>query len=138
MRALFDASALIPLGVPEVFTVPAEAAWQDASERYCLDFTFVEVANALWRKQRRGDVPAHQPARVMSAMVSWVDTVLAARDHLGEALRLSAQLDHPVYDCLYGAAALQSGLVLVTADTTLVTKLRPLGCDVRLLAAAPV
>ena len=135
MRALFDASALIPLGVPEVFTASAEVAWQEASERCCLDFTFVEVANALWRKQRRGDVPAGQPARVMAAMVSWMDTVLPARDHLDEALRLSVQLDHPVYDCLYGAVALQAGLVLVTADATLHTKLRPIGCEVRLLAS---
>lgn len=135
MRALLDASALIPLGVPEVFTASAEAAWQTASERYCLDFTFVEVANVLWRMQRRGDVPTGQPARVMAAMVSWVDTVLPARDHLDEALRLSIELDHPVYDCLYGAVALQAGLVLVTADGTLHSKLQAIGCEVRLLAA---
>lgn len=135
MRALFDASALIPLGVPEVFTVSAEVAWQEASERFCLDFTLVEMANTLCRKQRRGDVPADQPARVMAAMETWVDTVLSTRDYLGEALRLSVQLDHPVYDCLYGAVAVQSGLVLVTADATLHTKLRAIGCEVHLLAA---
>jgi len=35
------------------------------------------------------------------------------------ALRIAVQLDHPVYDCVYLALAVETGLQLLTADQRL-------------------
>jgi len=40
----------------------------------------------------------------------------ADRDLAPEAFRLARLLDHPVYDCLYLALAMESGAPVVTAD----------------------
>jgi len=41
---------------------------------------------------------------------------VADRDLAPEAFRLARLLDHPVYDCLYLALAMESGAPVVTAD----------------------
>jgi predicted nucleic acid-binding protein len=40
------------------------------------------------------------------------------------ATRLAIQLDHPAYDCLYLALAVENGCRFVTADERLVHKIR--------------
>jgi predicted nucleic acid-binding protein len=49
-----------------------------------------------------------------------------------EAARLSAELDHHLFDTLYHALALQENATLVTADQRYFSKARDLGCIVLL------
>lgn len=44
------------------------------------------------------------------------------RSLLPAAQRLSIQLDHPVYDCVYVALAVREGVALITADQRLAAK----------------
>ena len=77
----------------------------------------VEVGNALRTLARRGDL-SEDDARAA------FDHLLAAPVHLHDpspallagALDLALRLDHPIYDCLYLALAIEIGAPLVTAD----------------------
>jgi predicted nucleic acid-binding protein len=48
----------------------------------------------------------------------------ASRQLLDSALRLSFELNHPVYDCVYIALALWRNIPLVTADKRLAAAVR--------------
>jgi predicted nucleic acid-binding protein len=83
------------------------------------DIMPLEVANALWKKTRRGDVPAGelQPAvtRLLASDITLVSTVSL----LERALRLAVELGHPVYDCVYIVLAEDRGAPLATSDARL-------------------
>jgi predicted nucleic acid-binding protein len=60
-----------------------------------------------------------------------VDASAAAEWFLDEAIRLTAELDQPIYDCLYIALARDLDFLLITADRclqarTVGTRLTPL------------
>lgn len=83
------------------------------------DIMPLEVANALWKKTRRGEVPAGdlQPAvtRLLASDVTLVPTTTL----LERAVRLAVEIGHPVYDCVYLALAESRGAPLATSDARL-------------------
>lgn len=77
----------------------------------------VEAANALWRRARRGEL-THEEAR--ERLVELGNAPVATspiEDDLFAAAALASALGHPVYDCLYLAAAIREGSYVVTADS---------------------
>ena len=56
-----------------------------------------------------------------------LDVLPAERPTHAAALRLGAELDHPVYDCLYLALALERGAALATADRRFLDAVRRAG-----------
>ena len=78
-----------------------------------------EVANALWRLQRFGQLEVDGLQRRLSRDVELVDVIEPDRHLQAEALALACNLDHPVYDCLYLGLARRETAVLVTADKRL-------------------
>jgi predicted nucleic acid-binding protein len=50
--------------------------------------------------------------------------LLPMRSLLEAATRIAVALDHPVYDCVYLAAAEAEGISMVTADERLLRKVR--------------
>jgi len=83
------------------------------------ELMLTEVANALWRLQRAGQLEADGLQRRLSRAVELVDVIEPDRHLQAEALALACHLDHPVYDCLYLALARREAAVLVTADKRL-------------------
>ena len=80
-----------------------------------------EVANALWRKARVGEIERRAAGVLLAAVpempVRWrADEIVSA-----DAVRLALALDHPVYDCMYLALAHRMGATVVTADRRFVT-----------------
>jgi predicted nucleic acid-binding protein len=76
----------------------------------------IEAASALWSKARRGEISqAETLERLESLGHSPIETMPIERD-LQSALRIANQLSHPIYDCLYLAAALRLDTHVVTAD----------------------
>lgn len=78
-----------------------------------------EVGNALSRKARAGEIRMSQAAEgavaVSEMAITWtLDEIICP-----EAVRLSLELNHPVYDCIYLALAQRLGTSLVTADARL-------------------
>jgi predicted nucleic acid-binding protein len=96
----------------------------------------VEAASALWRRSRLGEIDAaeagHRLARLQTAPV----IAIPIEPDLPDALNLALQLRHPIYDCIYLAAAIREDTYVVTADTrflSAVSRKRSLKKHVRLL-----
>jgi len=83
------------------------------------DIMPLEVANALWKKARHGDVPAGdlQPAvtRILASDITLVPTLTL----LERSVRLAVEISHPVYDCVYLVLAEERGAPLASLDARL-------------------
>ncbi|MBP2296630.1 type II toxin-antitoxin system VapC family toxin [Azospirillum rugosum] len=80
------------------------------------EFLLVECANIFWKHERLGGLGAGRSvdalAIVQKAPFLWTSDA----DLVDDACRLSSDLKHPVYDCLYLALALRRRVPVVTAD----------------------
>jgi predicted nucleic acid-binding protein len=94
------------------------------------DIMPLEVANALWKKTRHGDVPPGdlQPAvtRLLASDITLVPTVSL----LERAVRLAVEIGHPAYDCVYIVLAEARGAPLATSDERLRATIRARGLRV--------
>ncbi|MDP3403225.1 MAG: type II toxin-antitoxin system VapC family toxin [Brevundimonas sp.] len=95
-----------------------------------------EVANAMWKYVRIGRMQiedACEGVAVLSDLLTLTDDRLL----IGAAQRLSAELNHPVHDCLYLALARRDAAVLITADRRLADRGHDLGLSVQRIGARP-
>lgn len=83
------------------------------------ELMLTEVANALWRLQRAGQLELEGLHQRLSKASDLVDHIEPDRHLQVEALALACHLDHPVYDCLYLALARREAAMLLTADQRL-------------------
>ncbi|MEB3327034.1 MAG: type II toxin-antitoxin system VapC family toxin [Synechococcus sp.] len=83
------------------------------------ELMLTEVANALRRLQRAGQLSAEGLQQRLSRAAELVDVIEPDRHLQVEALALACHLDHPVYDCLYLALARREAAALLTADRRL-------------------
>lgn len=98
-----------------------------------------EAANALWAKHRRGEIDAAHVRDASRELVAAPVARLPIADLLPSATHMAIDLDHPVYDCLYLAAAQLHDTGLITADRRFVEKVAShpyLGHRITLLARA--
>lgn len=95
-----------------------------------------EVANALWKYIRIGRMQIEDACEGVAVLADLL-TLTDDRLLIGAAQRLSAELNHPVYDCLYLALARRDAAVLVTADRRLADRGRDLGLSVHGIAERP-
>jgi predicted nucleic acid-binding protein len=123
---IIDASVAIKWVVAEPGS-DAAAALLGTGPLRAPDLLLVECANVLWKKQRRGELTADLAGLAARLLLQADVELLPSRPLIERALGLAVQLDHPVYDCLYLAAAVAGGQPLVTADALLVTRGRAAG-----------
>ena len=83
------------------------------------DLYFAEIANALWKYVRNGDLPLEDAQTMLSIATSLPDHVLPARELATEALATATAFDHPVYDALYAVTARREGAAVCTIDQRL-------------------
>ena len=124
MKLVVDAS----IAVKWLFAEPhSQEARQLLAPRIVLhapDFILTEVANVIWKKARRKEIPSAQPyieelANIPDAVVLQPSTELVMK-----AAALAVQIDHPVYDCVYLACTEAEAAPLVTADARLAERAR--------------
>jgi len=119
---IIDASVAIKWVVEEEGSVEAVAVLNRGG-LIAPDLIIPECANILWKKQRRGELSrdeAHMAARLLEqAELELVPT----RILLAAATGLAIEIDHPAYDCLYLALALERSCHFITADERLIRKL---------------
>ena len=116
MRLVVDASVAVKWLVAEEGSNQAHDLAASGEELHAPRLMASEVANALWRKARKGEIQrseAGDMANMVPLMpVRWrADEVICA-----DGARLALALDRPVYDCMYLALAHRIGAQLVTAD----------------------
>jgi predicted nucleic acid-binding protein len=112
-----DASVAVKWLVTESYSDQAVRLLGDGVTRIAPELLFSEAANALWAMCRRGDLGKDDYSEAMDVLrVAPVAVPAPTRSLIGAAGRLALDLDHPVYDCIYLALALQEGYPVVTAD----------------------
>ncbi|MBV8681681.1 MAG: type II toxin-antitoxin system VapC family toxin [Caulobacteraceae bacterium] len=77
----------------------------------------LEAANALWRRARRGEISSAEALERLAELQNAPVTTTAIEIDLMAAADLANALAHPVYDCLYLAAAIRENTHVLTADS---------------------
>lgn len=80
------------------------------------DLLFVECANVLWLKTRRGLISPEYAFSAMRAIENTPIRSVPGRPHVAMAQRIADELKQTAYDSLYLALALSEAVVFVTAD----------------------
>jgi predicted nucleic acid-binding protein len=75
----------------------------------------VEVGNALWKKVRRKEISLEPVLPFLGALPDLVQT-LTEVPFAARAAEMAVELGHPIYDCIYLAAAEAMEDELITAD----------------------
>ena len=117
MRLVVDAGVAVKWLVAEEGSDAADRLLANGDDLYAPRLMASEVAAALWRKVRLGEIERGQ-AGVLTAAVSEMPVRWGADETVcADAVRLALALDRPVYDCVYLALAHRLGARLVTADS---------------------
>jgi predicted nucleic acid-binding protein len=91
------------------------------------EILIAECANILWKKVR-GKELSREEARLAARLLQGAALeLLPIRSLLETASRIAIELDHPAYDCVYIALAMDNDCRFVTADERLVRKVRQPG-----------
>jgi predicted nucleic acid-binding protein len=75
-----------------------------------------EVGNVLWKRVRRSDFDKDHALVLLDAVLARRMSLVPSSLLIEDALSLAIETGRTVYDSLYLALAIQSGLPLVTAD----------------------
>lgn len=79
-----------------------------------------EIASAIWKAARRGDVaPADALVAIEAALLPF-DALMPTEELRVRALALAIGLDYSVYDCFYLALAEREACALISADSRLI------------------
>ncbi len=87
------------------------------------DLLMVECANILWKKVQRRELGKEEALLAARLLQGAEIELLPTRSLLEAATRLALELDHPAYDCIYLAAAMDNRCRFVTADDRFLRKL---------------
>ena len=100
-RLVLDALAAVRIieGSPEALELQETLLAADLV--IALELRLTEVANALWRLQRAGQLELDRSQGLLTRTTALVDYIEPDRTLQGEALALARHLDHPLDDCLY-------------------------------------
>ena len=118
-KLALDASVVVRIieGSPEALVMHEAVVAADLV--LAPELMLTEVANALWRLQRAGQLEATGLQQRLSRAADLVDHIQPDRTLLPEALALATHLDYPVYDCLYLVLARREVSLLLSADRRL-------------------
>jgi predicted nucleic acid-binding protein len=114
--AVVDASVVLKWCLPEADSRLARSL--TSRFLHAPDLLLVECANVFWRKVRVGDLTASQAEHVFRILSSAPVTLHETTPSLSaRALEIALRLQHPAYDCVYLALALElKADQLITAD----------------------
>lgn len=117
---LVDANVAVKWFLPEPLSEVAGEILQVKDILVAPDLIRVEVAAAITKRYRRGELTAVEAKEIVTL---WADVlkkgavqVYSGLDDLAEAGRLSVDLRHAIHDCLYLAMAVRLGARFITAD----------------------
>jgi predicted nucleic acid-binding protein len=121
-KFVIDASIAVKWVVEEDGT-PQALALRGRAKLIAPELLVAECANILWKKARRRELSIDEAVFAARLLKAADIELLPTRSLLETATRIAIELDHPAYDCLYIALAVENGAQFVTADESLVRKL---------------
>jgi predicted nucleic acid-binding protein len=80
------------------------------------DLLLIECGNAIWRHVALGEVSPADVPQLWAVLGAMPVEIVASPGLVERALDLAVALNHPIYDCLYLALALERGARVVSAD----------------------
>jgi predicted nucleic acid-binding protein len=119
VKLVVDASVIIPCFIPERFSDVAPSWLEVADLIVAPDLLALECANVLWKKVRLHEISPLQADETLADIVGGTVELRPSLPLTPTALKLGAELDQPIYDCIYVALAELENDDLVTADRTL-------------------
>lgn len=134
MTLVVDASVALKWVLAESGQAAADALLDE--DLIAPSLWLLEAANALWRRNLRGELSVGEAEERLSELFNAPVTSIPIEDDLSMAAVLAQRLGHPVYDCLYLALAVREQTQVVTADRrfwTIVQTVPDLAGRVRLL-----
>jgi predicted nucleic acid-binding protein len=120
---VIDASVAIKWVVNEDGT-PEALALRKKGKMIAPDLLVAECANVLWKKVQRHELLKEEAILAARILQHAEIELLPMRSLLETAMRISIEVDHPAYDCVYLALALGNDCEFVTADDHFARKLR--------------
>ena len=121
MRPAVDAGVAIEWSVEEDGSDAADRLLNDSQELYAPRPMASEVANALWRKARLGEIEQDKADAPITCLSETPVRRGADETVCADAVRPAVALDRPVYDCMYPAPAHRLDARLATADARFAT-----------------
>ena len=129
MRYVLDSSVAVKWVVNEADSATArrlrDETQQGLHTLLAPDVFPSEVAHALTRAERQGRIRVGDATVLWAAVMTDCPALEPGRRLLPRAIAISSAARIGVYDCLYVALAEREGCEFVTADTKLVTNLKP-------------
>lgn len=119
MNLVIDASVAAKWFFSELYSDEAQLLLSPKFVLFAPDFILVEVANVIWKKSHRQEIPSSKSYIESLAHLSDILVLRPMSELVIRAATLAVQLDHPVYDCMYLTCALEYGIPVVTADQKL-------------------
>jgi predicted nucleic acid-binding protein len=104
-------------GTPQALTLLREA------KLLAPELLVAECANILWKKARRNELSREEALLAARLLQTAAIELVPTRFLLAAATRIAIELDHPAYDCLYLALAIENDCRFVTADERFLRKL---------------
>lgn len=134
---VLDASVAAKWFLPEDGTAEALELLEGVEEMIAPALIRLEVAAAITRRVRLGELAADDARQRCDRWFRHLHedalTLLSDEELLPDAVSIALSLKHTLQDCLYLAAAQQSGIPLITADRIFHDRAAPSYPKVRLL-----
>ncbi|WP_051949260.1 PIN domain-containing protein [Methylosinus sp. PW1] len=118
---VIDASVAVKWFVREAHHERALDVLDQEWERIAPDLILPEVANVLRKKLRNREISQDQTAVGLESVSVAIPRLVPSSELANDAMALSLELDHSVYDCFYLACALGRG-VLLSSDLRFIRK----------------
>lgn len=116
MKLTVDASIVVKWFVAEPMSGESRLLLSRHIHLFAPELVLVEFANTIWKKERLKEIRDAQPFVKELAGLSDIITLHQDADLVERAVRITLEMDHPIYDCLYLACAEATDSDLITAD----------------------
>ena len=117
-----DASVVTKWFVDQVHSDIAEHVQASAEPLLAPQLVIPEVADALRKHVRVGDISLEQAGSALASLPRWFSEIVTMEGLSVAALTMARRLEHSAYDCFYLTLAESRSSILVTADTRLVNR----------------
>ncbi len=121
MITVIDTNAAVEFALGRPENKPVALALKSSEWVVAPSLYLYEIANVFWKYHRTGLMDKELMSKKTVQCTMLIDEYLSARELYEEALDLSCQIDHPVYDAVYLAACLKKKASLLTLDRRLRT-----------------
>ncbi|MGL4489246.1 MAG: type II toxin-antitoxin system VapC family toxin [Rhizobiaceae bacterium] len=81
----------------------------------------IELGNAIWKNVRLGNTTIAVWDGVSSSLTASVDMIETNTKMLDRAFEIAVESDHPLYDCVYLALAIEADAKVATVDKRFLT-----------------